>query len=178
MIESEDEEDDDEDDNTGNKSDEGEGTLKNRPPALLPQDVLDRLAAIAAQSNENDDDDDESDEGAEPPPGSNTVNIACEGIRSQFLRHFFFSFHTISTLKFPSPQYLKAFLHLSFFFLPINLAVKYYAPSVEVNLTVITATFDYPHLELTESDKPLLHVDISNLFSFSCLIGFYGNKVG
>lgn len=89
MIESEDEEDDDEDDNTGNKSDEGEGTLKNRPPALLPQDVLDRLAAIAAQSNENDDDDDESDEGAEPPPGSNTVNIACEGIRSQFLHNFF-----------------------------------------------------------------------------------------
>ena len=91
MIESEDEEDDDDDDDTGNKSDEGEGTLKNRPPALLPQDVLNRLAVIAAQSNENDDDDDESDEseGAEPPPGNTILHV----------KEFDYNFHVICSLS-------------------------------------------------------------------------------
>ncbi|XP_071491511.1 uncharacterized protein [Diadema antillarum] len=55
--------------NSNGSSDET-STPRNRPPPLLPQDVLDRLTAIAAQSQSNDgnNDDDESDESDVGPP--------------------------------------------------------------------------------------------------------------
>ncbi|XP_041467701.1 uncharacterized protein LOC121418062 [Lytechinus variegatus] len=62
VIESEDEEEDDED--TGSGTDEENDR---RPPPLLPQDLLDRLAAIAASSNDAEDSDESGE--AEPPPG-------------------------------------------------------------------------------------------------------------
>lgn len=73
VVESDDEDDDDDefdndDDDDDKTGEENEGSMpKNRPPPLLPQDMLDRLATIAGQNQ--DDEEDEEDDFAEPPPG-------------------------------------------------------------------------------------------------------------